>query len=95
MGELANLEPCELISKFWKEVHYWEDDIINNWTPTQIFNYSPNGELMRVFDWYRGAQLYYKLIKCDCCDSYELKQVGIDRGTLSYIYRCENHTYGN
>lgn len=90
MNNLIDIQPCELISKFWKKTHYWQDESINNWTPEQIFNYSPTGELFRVCQWYREAQLYYKMIKCDYCDSYDIEQTNVD-WVNGYSFRCNKH----
>lgn len=42
-------EMCETISAYWKRTR--GVDV----APERIFNYSPSGELSRVFEWYQEA----------------------------------------
>ncbi len=93
MENLYELSTCELISKYFKEVKYWKGKKahMNDWTPNQIFNSSPTGEQGLVTQLGIKARLYYKMYKCDCCDSRDITQITLNRETLCLAGRCKDH----
>ena len=51
---MTGLEMCELIVK------WLEHETGQRWTPREIWEADPNGDLFHVFDWYHYACEYFE-----------------------------------